>query len=127
MKLKSIAPVMVVCLAVAFVWSACSTAPERSTGESPAAAASPAPGAIPAPQSAETDAMSAADEAVNREVKTRLFNDPRLSAFAITAHTSGGVVTLTGAVDSEADKKRAADLAGSVDNVKSIRNLITLK
>jgi hyperosmotically inducible periplasmic protein len=67
------------------------------------------------------------DQTIMAKVKAKLFDDSRLSGFAISVDTFEGNVTLTGAVDSNADKERATSIARSVDGVKKVNNLLKIK
>lgn len=60
-------------------------------------------------------------------IKARMFNDPYLSGFAVSVDTFQGEVTLTGAVESEFAKKRATDLAETVDGVRKVNNLLVVR
>lgn len=67
------------------------------------------------------------DGAITTKVKAKLFQDPLLSGIAISVETFQGEVTLTGAVDSETARRRAANLAGSVNGVREVNNLLKVK
>jgi osmotically-inducible protein OsmY len=60
-------------------------------------------------------------------VQAKLRSDPELSAALINVSTSGGVVTLLGGVNSEADRSRAVELARSVEGVQSVNNNLTTR
>ncbi len=60
-------------------------------------------------------------------IKARMFNDPYLSGFAVSVDTFQGEVTLTGAVESEFAKKRATELAETVDGVRKVNNLLVVR
>ncbi len=61
------------------------------------------------------------DATITTRVKTALLNDPDVGALRIDVDTALGVVTLRGAVRSEADKARAVDLARAVPGVKDVK------
>jgi len=65
------------------------------------------------------------DTAITTKVKTGLLADPMTSAFAISVETDRGVVSLTGIVNSEAERQRAIQVAQEVGGVKRVdgRNL----
>lgn len=67
------------------------------------------------------------DETLTESVQAKLKADPSLSASPIKVSTTGGVVTLSGVVNSDADKTRAAGLAKSVEGVKSVTNTLTAR
>lgn len=66
------------------------------------------------------------DSNTTTRVKTRLANDSALNLFKIDVDTRLGVVTLAGNVPAEGRKRRAGDLASSVDGVKMVENLLQI-
>jgi hyperosmotically inducible periplasmic protein len=64
---------------------------------------------------------------ITTTIKTKIFNDPYLSGFAVSVDTFKGEVTLTGAVESEFAKNRATDLAQSIDGVSKVNNLLAVR
>lgn len=67
------------------------------------------------------------DTTITTKVKAKLFKDSILRGFAISVQTFEGEVTLTGAVNSEAERKRAESIAFSTRGVKKVNNLIKIK
>jgi hyperosmotically inducible periplasmic protein len=65
------------------------------------------------------------DTAITTKVKTSLLGDPMVSAFAISVETARGVVSLTGIVNSAAERTRAIQVAQDVGGVRRVdaRNL----
>ena len=65
------------------------------------------------------------DAAITTKVKADLLADPMVSGFAISVETDRGVVSLTGIVNSEAERQRAVQIAQDVGGVKQVdaRNL----
>jgi hyperosmotically inducible periplasmic protein len=65
------------------------------------------------------------DTAITTKVKTSLLGDPMVSAFAISVETSRGVVSLTGIVNSTAERTQAIQIAQGVGGVRRVdaRNL----
>jgi osmotically-inducible protein OsmY len=65
------------------------------------------------------------DTAITTKVKTGLLGDPIVSGFAISVETSRGVVSLTGIVNSAAERARAIQIAQDVGGVHRVdaRNL----
>jgi osmotically-inducible protein OsmY len=65
------------------------------------------------------------DTAITAKVKAHLLADPQVSAFAIGVDTLRGVVSLTGIVNSDAERQRAIQIAQDVGGVKRVdaRNL----
>lgn len=62
------------------------------------------------------------DTEITARVKAAIFAEPGLKTLQIGVDTAGGVVSLSGSVDSSANSERAAALAGAVDGVKSVDN-----
>ncbi len=67
------------------------------------------------------------DASITTVVKTKIFNDKKLSGLAISVSTFQGEVTLTGAVNSQSEKDLAESLARNTDEVKSVNNMIRIK
>lgn len=92
----------------------------------------PEPGAAPTTGLADTPIGTAAAEAVTdagitTQVKTRLLADPDVSGLRIDVDTRDRVVTLSGTVSTPAEKARALDLAGKVDNVMRVEDKLTVR
>lgn len=62
------------------------------------------------------------DAVITTKVKAKLIEDPVTKARKIDVDTVNGVVTLTGLVDTEAEIKRALEIASSVAGVKKVVN-----
>jgi hyperosmotically inducible periplasmic protein len=60
------------------------------------------------------------DAAITSKVKTNFLADPIVSAFAISVDTSRAVVSLTGIVNSDAERQRAIQIAQEVGGVKQV-------
>ncbi len=67
------------------------------------------------------------DVNITTVIKSRIFNDPYMSGFAVSVDTFEGEVTLTGAVESDFARKRASELAEGVDGVKKVNNLLVVR
>ena len=67
------------------------------------------------------------DATITTKVKGKIFGDSILKGFAISVETFQGEVALTGAVKTEGEKKRAADLARDTTGVREVHNLIKIK
>lgn len=67
------------------------------------------------------------DSVVTTKVKAAIFNDSTLKATEINVETHKGVVQLTGFVKSEADIKKAVEVARSVKGVASVKNDMVVK
>lgn len=68
-----------------------------------------------------------ADSALTTKVKTALLAEDDLSALDIHVETHQGVVTLSGAVASEAQVELAERVVSDLDGVKDINNRLTAK
>ena len=71
---------------------------------------------------AESARDSAADVGMHLELETRLAASDAVSAFEIETDVKDGVAYLDGTVESSAEKELAAEIAESVEGVKSVRN-----
>jgi osmotically-inducible protein OsmY len=67
------------------------------------------------------------DSAITTKVKTRLFQDPATSGFAIQVTTYQGTVQLSGFVNNAREKERATELAQEIPGVKRVRNDLIVK
>ncbi len=67
------------------------------------------------------------DMNITTTIKSKIFNDPYLSGFAVSVDTFQGEVTLTGAVESEFAKNRATELAQSIYGVHKVNNLLIVR
>jgi hyperosmotically inducible protein len=62
------------------------------------------------------------DATITTRVKTALLNDPDVGALRIDVNTSGGVVTLSGAVKSPAEADKAVQIAHTVKGVRQVKS-----
>jgi hyperosmotically inducible protein len=60
------------------------------------------------------------DTLITTKVKASFVADPQVSALAITVETDHGVVTLSGVVESEAERQRAIQLAQGMEGVTRV-------
>lgn len=67
------------------------------------------------------------DAEITTKIKGTIFAEPGLKTLQISVDTIKGVVTLTGAVDSQASSDRAKLLAGAVAGVKEVDNRLVTK
>lgn len=67
------------------------------------------------------------DSTITTKVKAKIFEEETLSGFAISVETFEGTVTLTGAVDTAEEKKKATEIAEEVRGVKGVNNLLKVK
>lgn len=111
--------------------SSSSTAGTTGTGTAattPAAPASPSTTATPDTGADGKSAGAVVDDTViTTKVKTALLADSDIKGLQINVDTSNGVVTLSGAVDNQAQIDRAGKLAADVQGVRSVTNNLTIK
>lgn len=69
---------------------------------------------------------AASDPGVTTAVKTKLAADDTVKAYQIDVDTQGGVVTLSGAVQTQAAKDRAIQLARETDGVSRVEDRLTV-
>ena len=67
------------------------------------------------------------DTGITTRAKTKLFDDPQTSGFAISVTPYKGTVQLSGFVSGEKEKSRAEELARTVPSVKSVKNDLIVK
>lgn len=67
------------------------------------------------------------DSTITARVKTRLAQDPKVSATRIEVETLKGTVQLSGFATSDTEKLRAGEIARSVPDVSSVRNDIIIR
>ena len=79
---------------------------------------------VSSPQSTE---QAVDDTALTAAVKTKLVEDSTTKAYHINVETQKGVVQLTGFVNSNEEKARAAELAGTVNGVVSVKNDLEIR
>ena len=67
------------------------------------------------------------DSVITTKVKAAVFNEPSLKSIEIKVETFKGEVQLSGFVSSEADIKKAIEVARSVKGVTSVKNDMRVK
>lgn len=67
------------------------------------------------------------DPGLTAEIKTRMLADPTVSGLKINVDTKDRVVTLTGTVNSQAEKARALEIARGVENVIRVEDKLTVR
>ena len=72
------------------------------------------------------EARNVTDSTITTKVKSRLASDAETSALKINVDTNGGVVTLTGAAQTQAEKAEAEQLARNTEGVTRVVNNITV-
>jgi hyperosmotically inducible protein len=69
----------------------------------------------------------ASDAALTAKVKTALIRDPDVKAMDVNVETDSGRVLLAGFVASEAQRKKAIEVASRVEGVKEVMDGMTVK
>jgi hyperosmotically inducible protein len=67
------------------------------------------------------------DATITTKVKAALAKDPDVKAYQVNVETYKGVVQLSGFVDSEANIRRASQVAQGVSGVRSVKNDVRVK
>jgi osmotically-inducible protein OsmY len=80
-----------------------------------------------ATQNRESTGQYVDDSAITAKVKTAIFDEPSLKVFQISVETFKGVVQLSGFVNSEQIVRKAGDVAGRVEGVRSVTNNLVVK
>jgi hyperosmotically inducible protein len=72
-------------------------------------------------------AAAGVDSGITTRVKAKLLADPDVSGLKIDVDTRAGVVTLTGTVNTQAEKSEALELVRQTDGVTDITDRITVR
>jgi hyperosmotically inducible protein len=67
------------------------------------------------------------DAMVTSRVKKAIYDEPSLKVADVSVSTENGVVSLSGAVKTRAERTKAADVARRVEGVKLVRNELKLQ
>ena len=67
------------------------------------------------------------DQTITARVKSALFADPNVSGFQVNVDTYQGVVSLSGFVDTAAQKSKAEDVARQVSGVRQVQNNLSVR
>ena len=67
------------------------------------------------------------DQTLTARVKSALFADPNVSGFQVNVDAYKGVVSLSGFVDTAAQKARAEDVARQVNGVRQVQNNLSVR
>jgi hyperosmotically inducible protein len=67
------------------------------------------------------------DSVITAKVKAALLKDPNVSGIAVSVETHNGTVLLSGFVDSDAQMRRAQEIASGVAGVVSVKNGLAVK
>ena len=74
-----------------------------------------------------TASQHADDSWITSKIKTAFVKDKTLSSSDINVETSNGTVQLSGYVNDPGDISHAAEVAGGIDGVTSVRNDLQVK
>jgi hyperosmotically inducible protein len=74
----------------------------------------------------ETAKQYVSGSTITADVKEKLLADSDIKSLHISVKTVKGVVTLTGKVETKAQKEKAAEIAKNVEGVKSVVNKLKL-
>lgn len=77
-------------------------------------------------RAAESAGDFVADAALTTRVKTQLTTESALSPFEVSVESSRGVVTLSGDVSSDAERRLAERVASDVEGVHAVHNALRL-
>jgi hyperosmotically inducible periplasmic protein len=75
---------------------------------------------------ADSSMSSAADDEIEAKVKSAIAADNALKDQQIAVEANAGVVTMSGTVDTQAVKTKAAEVAGKVDGVSRVDDKLTV-
>lgn len=78
-------------------------------------------------QAADSATDAVTDTWIQGKLEASFMADDNLSSFAIDTEVKDGVATLTGTVDSEADRDLATRIAMSVKGVTDVRNSLVVR
>ena len=67
------------------------------------------------------------DAEITSKVKAAIFAEPGIKTLQVSVDTVGGVVTLSGSVDSQSISNRARELASAVAGVSDVENHLVVK
>ena len=67
------------------------------------------------------------DASITTRVKTALLNDLEIGVRRIDVDTFKGVVTLSGAVETAAERDKAVDIARKVEGVRDVKSTLQVK
>jgi hyperosmotically inducible protein len=78
-------------------------------------------------KTADGTTVAVSDAAITAKVKAAIFLEPALKSLNITVDTTGGIVTLSGTIDTPEKQERALQIAQNVDGVKTVNNQLSVK
>jgi osmotically-inducible protein OsmY len=80
-----------------------------------------------ATQQRESTGQYVDDSVITTKVKTAIYDEPSLKVFQISVETFKGVVQLSGFVNSEQIVRKAGEVAGRIEGVRSVTNNLVVK
>ncbi len=119
-KIENMKPAAVA-LACVLALAACG---KHGASDKTAGAASPA---APAAEQVPAPGTAPADLTISANVNAAFQADPALRLLEIGVATAGGVVTLSGSINTRENSERAAQIAGTVAGVKSVDNRLRVR
>ena len=81
---------------------------------------------LPALGCGKTVGETVDDATITTRVKTALLNDPDVGGLKIDVDTFNGVVTLSGAVKTQAEQQKAIAIARRTDGVKDVKSTLQI-
>lgn len=99
---------------------------DQRASTTPTASTPPAPSQSVAATSDKV-ATAVDDTALTAKVKAALLAEPGLKSLQINVETKNAAVTLSGAVDSDASREKAKQVASSVSGVTNVVDQMTVK
>jgi hyperosmotically inducible protein len=99
----------------------------NSAGSSASSGAASAPGASGVGSQTQRAGNAIDDSVITTKAKTALLADTTVKGTDINVETNKGVVSLSGTVDTERQRERAASIVKGIDGVKSVDNKMTIK
>jgi hyperosmotically inducible periplasmic protein len=120
---------VIAALVAALGLTACEQRNRADSGATPPTALT-APAPAPSQSMAATSdkvAMTVDDTALTAKVKAALLAEPGLKSLQINVETKNAAVTLSGAVDSDASREKAKQVASSISGVSNVVDQMTVK
>ena len=81
----------------------------------------------PTPPAASTLGQKVDDATITAKVKSALIADPDVKGTDVNVDTSGGVVSLKGAMANQAQADKAVQIARGVEGVSNVQSQLTVK
>jgi hyperosmotically inducible protein len=75
---------------------------------------------------ADKTGQALGDGAITSKIKAAILAEARLQSLQIHVATTNGLVTLTGSVNSQENRDKAASIAATVDGVKGVENQLAV-